>query len=166
LNQKKTRSTSIPRPIETQTKEKLNTSKQALDKIIKNVNTPDRFNNSLGQSSNFSYTFGNVPARSKPVKPKSLTPRRVNPNQLTSSPLVHTPTHLRNNSNRNDLFGINPLPNINSPYLSAREYAPPNLESWGVTNQAETDSFLNFRNSVSPLLPMYKLTNKPRKVYC
>ena len=96
------------------------------------------------------------------------------PNKMTSyvnhsnfTPL-HTPKHLRNNSIKaNDIFGINPLPSIRSPYSSAREPIDPfpNLESWGITNQPQYDeTFFNHRYNNSPYLPVYSSSVKKKVI--
>jgi hypothetical protein len=133
-----------------------------MTKILKNNN-----NNNNNSNNNVKY-INNANKFNKYEKTES--------NKMTSTNNFSTitPSHLRNNTastKLNDPFGINPLPNIRSPYMSARdtEYMP-NLESWGVTNNHLNydinDAYTTFRNShnFSPLLPMYKLTNKPKKV--
>lgn len=85
-------------------------------------------------------------------------------NNRSYSPL-RTPTNYRNNSGKtnNDPYGINPLPNIKSPYVSSRDQAQPNLESWGVSNQPLYDSF-NYRQATSPFLPTYYSLTRTRNV--
>ena len=82
------------------------------------------------------------------------------------------------NTTSNDPYSnINPLPSIRSPYQSSRDNNSnfPNLESWGITNQAslyDDPNNLNlYRYNPSPLLPMYGLVstshgkkNKKQKV--
>lgn len=83
------------------------------------------------------------------------------------SPLS-TPANYRNNNTSArmiDPYGINPLPNIRSPYYSSRDAYVPNLESWGVnSNNSSTlfDPFYFTRNS--PFLPYYSSLAKQRKV--
>ena len=67
------------------------------------------------------------------------------------------------NTTSNDPYSnINPLPSIRSPYQSSRDGNAnfPNLESWGITNQAALYDDPNvYRYNPSPLLPMYSLLN-------
>lgn len=103
--------------------------------------------------------------------PRSLpTNRHSETNTIRSS---HTPlplpNQLRKNSKKsNDPYGINPLPHIRSPYTSARDQSYyPNLDSWGEKNYANYDdnSYTTFDyDRMSPFLPSYNLSNKPRKV--
>ena len=83
----------------------------------------------------------------------------------SNSPLYTTPVPNRSyTENRNDPFGINPLPSIRSPYTLPQTY--PNLESWGIINQpfVYDDPFTLYRNSQSPYLPIYNSIKKSQKV--
>jgi hypothetical protein len=105
------------------------------------------------------------PKSKRPVQFDNNTPRNKSnkkPNMNISNSPLNTPTPFRNNASaKSDQFSlgnINPLPNIKSPYTSARDpFEPfPNLESWGVKNQPYYDDpFTMFRNANSPFLPVY-----------
>ncbi len=108
---------------------------------------------------------------SKPSNPNPTNPQINGRSKFerSNSPLLNTPTQYRNNTAKNsangDIFqAINPLPNIKSPYLSARDlnYRYPNLESWGVTNQP-FDDMSSYRN-VSPFLPVFNSIARTQKV--
>ena len=162
ISQKNSRSTSIPRPLDAQNKSRITASKKNLDKIISNVKTP-LLNNSYNIKPN------NVTTLNKKILKKPQNePTTASYSNFAYTPL-QTPSHLRNTTaSRNDPFGINPLPNIKSPYLSARDPLDfPNLESWGVADSLNYDRNTAYTTmqSQSPLLPMYKLSNKPRKVW-
>jgi hypothetical protein len=98
-------------------------------------------------------------------KPKNSN--RTDNNMLYSnnSPL-NTPPTFRNthSAGRNDPYGINPLPNIRSPYPLYQPY--PNLESWGIVNKpfVYEDPFALYRNAQSPFLPVYNSLKKNQKV--
>lgn len=83
---------------------------------------------------------------------------------------LNTPKHLRNNSSKtnNDIYGINPLPSIRSPYASARESQNPltNLESWGVSQrQHYDDPFSMHRLFSSPFMPVYSSITKKKVIF-
>lgn len=81
------------------------------------------------------------------------------------SPLS-TPANYRNNNTSAriaDPYGINPLPNIRSPYYSSRDTYFPNLESWGITNTSIYDDPYYLARQ-SPFLPYYNSLAKSRKV--
>lgn len=72
-----------------------------------------------------------------------------------------TPTNFRKNTSA-DPYGINPLPTIKSPFVSARDPVLPNLESWGVVNSDPA-----FLSRYSPYLPTYTaLTKNPKVNFC
>ena len=126
-----------------------------------------------------SNTNNAVKVNEKPLKP-SISDNNVNGNNRnnnklaknvtfdrSNSPALNTPTQYRNNTSArsSDAFqSINPLPDIKSPYLSARDlnYRYPNLESWGITNQPYED-LSSYRN-VSPFLPVYNSIARNTKV--
>lgn len=81
------------------------------------------------------------------------------------SPLS-TPANYRNNNTParfTDPYGINPLPNIRSPFFSARDSLYPNLESWGVNNASMYDDPF-YLSRHSPFLPVYNSIAKAQKV--
>ncbi len=100
-------------------------------------------------------------------KNKAKNSNRTDNNMLYSnnSPL-NTPPTFRNthSAGRNDPYGINPLPNIRSPYPLYQPY--PNLESWGIVNKpfVYEDPFALYRNAQSPFLPVYNSLKKNQKV--
>lgn len=78
------------------------------------------------------------------------------------SPLS-TPANYRNNTPARmaDPYGVNPLPNIRSPYFSARDsFYPPNLESWGINNTAALYDDTYYLSRHSPFLPVYSTVTK------
>lgn len=87
---------------------------------------------------------------------------------------LNTPAQFRNNSGgraNQDPYGINPLPNIVSPYQVYHEPYP-NLESWGISNQpfSYNEPFTLYRNQQTPRnnnLPSYyrTLSRKTQKPY-
>ncbi|RNA43038.1 hypothetical protein BpHYR1_042902 [Brachionus plicatilis] len=79
-----------------------------------------------------------------------------------STPLA-SPTQFRNNTSA-DPYGIKPLPNITTPYFSHREFAAPNLESWGIRNNTYISDPNNF-DRLSPYLPTYSSIVKNQKPY-
>jgi hypothetical protein len=100
-------------------------------------------------------------------RPKNSNQTDNNNNMLyaNNSPL-NTPATFRNqhSAGRNDPYGINPLPNIRSPFPSYQPY--PNLESWGIVNKpfVYDDPFTLYRNTQSPFLPVYNSLKKTQKV--
>ena len=117
-------------------------------------------------------TYRNTKAVITPrSNPRSLpTNRHSETNTVRSS---HTPlpkpNQQRNSSiKNNDPYGINPLPQIQSPYVSARDQSYyPNLDSWGEKNYSNYDdnSYTTFdHDRMSPFLPTYNLSKKPKKV--
>jgi hypothetical protein len=83
----------------------------------------------------------------------------LNKNLVTAYSPLPTPTNFRNNSfsHSNDPYGINPLPNIQSSYVPARDpmASIPNLESWGITGDTS--------RLASPYLPVYNSLTRDQR---
>lgn len=152
----------------------MNNTKKGYEKIhanrlngknVNNTTTPDALNKSLPTNrSNNSYKMNFQKNNALNNVNNNNNKSKITNNNRSYSPL-RTPVNYRNNSGRtnNDPYGINPLPNIKSPYVSSRDQVQPNLESWGISNQPMYDS-LNYRQATSPFLPTYYSLTRTRNV--
>lgn len=138
-------------------KTKANTNEQKLIRksVLNNVNS--KVNKPA--NGNINDGTGQITSRKNPKAnfPDASTYTNFYAPTSQSHLIATTPSKL------NDPFGINPLPSLRSPYQSARDpfLQHPNLESWGVTDQA----YDTYRFNPSPYLPVYNsIRNKPQKV--